>query len=43
MEMRAAFDVWHTRIPDYRIPDGVELTYSVNPRAPHSLLLILGK
>lgn len=42
MELRAAFDVWHSRIPDYRIPDGVELTYSVNPRAPHSLPLIFG-
>ncbi|MBW8825993.1 MAG: cytochrome P450 [Acidobacteria bacterium] len=39
MELRAALDVWHDRIPDYAIPDGVELTYSFNPRAPHTLPL----
>jgi cytochrome P450 len=40
MELRVAMDVWHRRIPDYRIPEGVELTYSVNPRAPHHLPLV---
>lgn len=40
MELRIAMEVWHARIPNYRIPDGVELTYSVNPRAPHHLPLI---
>jgi cytochrome P450 len=40
MELRAALDVWHARIPDYTVPDGVELTYSVNPRAPHHLPLV---
>jgi cytochrome P450 len=40
MELRVAMDVWHSRIPNYRIPDGVELTYSVNPRAPHHLPLV---
>ena len=39
MELRAALDVWHQRIPDYPIPDGTELIYSVNPRAPHHLPL----
>jgi cytochrome P450 len=39
MELRIAMDAWHSRIPDYRIPDDVELTYSVNPRAPHHLPL----
>jgi cytochrome P450 len=39
MELRVAMDVWHSRIPDYRIPDDVALTYSVNPRAPHHLPL----
>jgi len=39
MELRVAMDVWHSRIPDYRIPDGVALTYSINPRAPHHLPL----
>jgi cytochrome P450 len=40
MELRAALDVWHQRIPQYRIPDEVELTYSINPRAPHHLPLV---
>ncbi|MGE0881574.1 MAG: cytochrome P450 [Acidimicrobiia bacterium] len=40
MEIRAALDVWHERIPQYRVADGVELTYSVNPRAPHHLPLV---
>jgi cytochrome P450 len=40
MELRAALDEWHRRIPDYRIADGAELTYSVNPRAPHHLPLV---
>ncbi len=39
MELRAALDVWHSRIPDYDIPEGVELRYSANPRAPHTLPL----
>ncbi len=39
MELRAALDVWHSRIPEYQIADGVELRYSVNPRAPHHLPL----
>jgi cytochrome P450 len=40
MEMVTALQVWHERIPEYRIKDGVELTYSTNPRAPHHLPLI---
>jgi len=40
MELRAALDVWHARIPEYRIADGTELVYSVNPRAPHNLPLV---
>jgi cytochrome P450 len=39
MEMQSAMQVWHERIPSYRITDGVELTYSGNPRAPHQLPL----
>jgi|HubBroStandDraft_4_1064222.scaffolds.fasta_scaffold77422_2 cytochrome P450 len=39
MELRIALGEWHKRIPDYRIPEGVELVYSVNPRAPHHLPL----
>jgi cytochrome P450 len=40
MELRAALDVWHARIPEYQIADGAELVYSVNPRAPHHLPLV---
>jgi cytochrome P450 len=40
MELRAALEVWHERIPHYAIPDGAELTYSINPRAPHHLPLV---
>jgi cytochrome P450 len=35
MEMRVALQAFHERIPDYRIPEGVELFYAGNPRAPH--------
>jgi len=41
LELRVALGEWHRRIPDYRIPDGTELHYSVNPRAPHNLPLVL--
>ncbi len=40
MEMRAALDVWHDRIPNYQIAPDVELSYSGNPRAPHQLPLV---
>ena len=40
LELRVAFDAWHRRIPDCRIPDGTELHYSINPRAPHNLPLV---
>jgi len=40
MEMVAALEVWHERIPDYQIEPGIELAYSGNPRAPHTLPLI---
>jgi cytochrome P450 len=39
MEMRVALEAWHARIPDYALPAGAALTYSGNPRAPHSLPL----
>jgi cytochrome P450 len=39
MEMRVALEAWHGRIPDYALPEGAALTYSGNPRAPHSLPL----
>lgn len=31
MELRAALDQFHKRIPEYRIPDGIELTYEALP------------
>jgi cytochrome P450 len=31
MELRSALDQFHRRIPDYRIPDGVELKYEALP------------
>jgi cytochrome P450 len=39
MEMRVALEVWHQRIPDYRVKEGTPLVYSGNPRAPHHLWL----
>jgi cytochrome P450 len=39
MEMVAALEAWHERIPDYRITPGVELVYSGNPRCPHNFPL----
>ena len=40
-EMQVALEVWHRRIPDYEIAPGSDLTYSGNPRAPHTLPLVL--
>jgi cytochrome P450 len=40
VELQTAMSVWHERIPDYRVEDGTELSYSVNPRAPHKLPLV---
>lgn len=31
MELRAALDQFHRRIPEYRLPDGIELTYEAIP------------
>jgi cytochrome P450 len=31
MELRAALDQFHKRIPEYRLPDGIELTYEAIP------------
>ncbi|MFI5040382.1 MAG: cytochrome P450 [Acidimicrobiales bacterium] len=39
MEMVTALDVWHDRIPEYRIKGDDELRYTGNPRAPHRLPL----
>jgi len=40
MEMVVAMEVWHQRIPEYRIKPGSDLVYSGNPRAPHRLPLV---
>jgi cytochrome P450 len=32
MELRVAFREWHRRIPEYRVPDGVELEYTAGLR-----------
>ncbi len=40
LELRCALDEWHRKIPDYQIPEAVELSYSANPRAPHRLPLV---
>jgi cytochrome P450 len=40
MEMIVALQVWHERIPNYRVKPGVELVYSGNPRAPHNFPLV---
>ena len=42
MEMVTALEVWHERIPDYRIEPGTELVYSGNPRCPHHFPLVWG-
>jgi cytochrome P450 len=39
MEMVTAMEVWHERIPNYRIPADATLVYSGNPRAPHTFPL----
>lgn len=42
MELRTALQVWHERIPDYRIEPGTPLLYTGNPRAPRQLRLTWG-
>ena len=39
MELRVAMEEWHARIPDYRIPDDVELRYSQGLRSIDNLEL----
>jgi cytochrome P450 len=39
MELVNAIDVWHERIPHYRLATDEPLRYTGNPRAPHSLPL----
>jgi len=40
MELRVALEEWHAAIPEYSIPDGLELRYSQGLRAVENLELI---
>ena len=40
MEMRVVLEEWHTRVPEYRLPDGTELIYSEGLRQIDELPLI---
>jgi cytochrome P450 len=40
LELRVALEQWHRRIPDYRIPDGVEVRYSTGIRQAERLPLV---
>ncbi|MEX2267443.1 MAG: cytochrome P450 [Acidimicrobiia bacterium] len=42
VELRIALEEWHRRIPDYRIADGTELTYSLGIRQTAELPLVWG-
>jgi cytochrome P450 len=42
MELHTALDVWHERIPNYRIDGDTPLVYTGNPRTPHHLPLAWG-
>ena len=39
MELRVAMEEWHRRIPDYRIPEGVEIHFSPGIRQADRLPL----
>lgn len=40
MEMRVVLEEWHSRVPEYRLPDGTELIYSEGLRQIDELPLI---
>jgi cytochrome P450 len=40
LELRVALEEFHRRIPDYRIPDGVEINFSPGIRQPDHLPLV---
>jgi cytochrome P450 len=42
LELRTALRVWHTRIPDYRIPTGVELQFTPMIRSTSTFPMELG-
>ncbi len=43
LELRIALEEFHRRIPDYRIADGAELTFSPGIRQAQSLPLVFGR
>ncbi len=40
MELRVALEEWHARVPDYRLADGLELTFSAGIRQISNLELV---
>jgi cytochrome P450 len=40
MELRVALEEWHAAIPEYHLPEGIELVYSQGLRAVENLELI---
>jgi cytochrome P450 len=40
MELRVALEEWHAAVPEYRLPDGIELRYSQGLRSIDNLELI---
>lgn len=40
MELRVCLEEWHARVPDYRIADGIELSYSPGLRQVENLELV---
>ena len=40
MELRVALEEWHLAVPDYRLPEGIELRYSQGLRSIDNLELI---
>lgn len=40
MELRVALEEWHAAVPDYRVPDGLELLYSQGLRSIENLELV---
>ena len=40
MELRVVLEEWHARIPEYRVPEGVELDYSPGLRQIADLPLV---
>jgi hypothetical protein len=39
MELRVTLEEWHARIPEYALPEGIELDYTLGLRAVENLEL----